>query len=80
MYNLGFWVVYYFDFHLVLSLVIFIREISRIHNTYLYGVDFSFLGFWVVYYFDFHLVLIFWAFGLFIILIFILAFGDFLFI
>ena len=25
----------------VLNLVIFIREISKIHNTYLYGVDFS---------------------------------------
>ena len=37
----GLYVVYYFDFHLVLNLVIFIREISKIHNTYLYGVDFS---------------------------------------
>ena len=37
----GLYVVYYFDFHLVLNLGIFIREISKIHNTYLYGVDFS---------------------------------------
>ena len=35
------YVVYYFDFHLVSNLGIFIREISKIHNTYLYGVDFS---------------------------------------
>ena len=41
LFVIGLYVVYYFDFHLVLSLVIFIREISKIHNTYLYGVDFS---------------------------------------